>query len=336
MAATPEPSVHNEETTRHPNIPHSHAEYRRASYPEAWQRAAQVYSYLDGRDHTTYYTKLDACRRFAWFARHKATGHVTVLSNGCKLRWCPVCAASLLRVATDAVHQWLKNQQHPKLLTLTLKSTNNSLENQIDRLYSCFRLLRRRSDLKSLFKGGIWYFQVTWSADRSQWHPHLHVLTIGDYTPQKRISAAWQEITKNSTIVDIRQIYKPEKVAAYVARYASQPCKLTDLPFQQAVDAVAELKGRRLCGTYGTAHGLRLRSYPPHQKDDWVSLGAWSTILGLLDTDINSRRIVTAWIGRTTIPEDCTCIDTDNWIAGVEAAAVDYIEQHHPPPLLFD
>lgn len=284
--------------------------------PDKWQRAAQVYSYLDTRDGTRRYERFRECRTDAWFARHRETGTVRVLSNGCKLRWCPLCADGTRAFITRQVLDWLSLQPQPKFLTLTLKHSAATLSHQVDSLYGFFRQLKKTSLYRRNVAGGIWFFQVKLSKKDSCWHPHLHLLLNSSYIPHNTLSALWKKITKTSCVVDIRAVRSREKAAEYVARYCSASADLTMMPFNAAVDCVTELHGRRLCGTFGSARGFSLRTTTPAVKGEWQNIGSWWTVSRTKHTDISAKEIWRAWRSGTVLEPDISCSGTDEFLDG--------------------
>lgn len=303
-------------------------DWKVALNPEVWQRAAQVYSYLDARNNERRYERFRKCRSDAWFARNRETGIVRVLSNGCKLRWCPLCADGTRAFITRQVLEWLKHQPQPKFLTLTLKHSSAPLGFQIDSLYKFFRQLKKTSLWRKHVAGGIWFFQVKLSKKDDCWHPHLHFLLNSSYIQQNSLSALWKRITKTSCIVDIRAVRDPEKAAEYVARYCSASANLSKMPFNAAVDCVSELHGRRLCGTFGSARSYRLRTGKPTDTGEWQNIGSWWTVTRSRKSDASARDIWRAWREGLVLSPETSCSSGDQFLDGkddpVKKLIVDY------------
>lgn len=141
---------------------------------DSYSRALEIYADVDGSFGGKLSSRLQTCRKFAWFVQNSATKKLRVMSSRCKLRWCPICRDVSRRIVTAAVDRWLKVQKYPKMITLTLKHSDDPLNVQIDRLYDCFRKLRRRAYFQRLITGGVWFFQLKFNHVDSQWHPHIH------------------------------------------------------------------------------------------------------------------------------------------------------------------
>lgn len=295
---------------------------------ESWQRAAQVYSFLDARDSTRRYERFRTCRSNAWFARHRESGEVRVLSNGCKLRWCPLCADGTRAFITRQVLDWLSHQPQPKFLTLTLKHSAAPLGFQVDSLYNFFRQLKKTGLWRKHVAGGIWFFQVKMSQKDDCWHPHLHLLLNSSYIQQKRLSMLWKKVTGGSSVVDIRAVRDAQKAAEYVARYCSASAHLSKMPFNAAVDCVSELHGRRLCGTFGSARSYRLRTTVPATVGEWVNVGSWWIVTRSRKSDVSARKIWRAWREGLLLDPTITCTKEDQFLDGKSDPVKDLIVEN--------
>jgi hypothetical protein len=155
-------------------------------------------------------------------------------------------------------------------LTLTFKNTPELQDFSYYR--NCFTKLRRRRFWKKLcggILGGAVAFETT--IDENGWyHPHFHVfLIVKDAVPvyptgdregqweleyQNVISEAWQEITGDSYIVDVRTFDGNFKE---LVKYAT---KVNDMPDEPIFDkALRELyrfsRSRRFVQTFGNMYG---------------------------------------------------------------------------------
>jgi hypothetical protein len=127
----------------------------------------------------------------------------------------------------------------------------------------------------------VWFFQVKWISESESWHPHLHCVLDAEYLPHKTLKAIWLEITGDSSIVDIKAVRDPQKVAEYVARYAARPCKLKDLEPEQRIEVVQALHGRRLCGKWGDTEDLQLSVKSVDADSDYVTICDYSKLSDL-------------------------------------------------------
>ena len=148
----------------------------------------------------------------------------------------------------------------PAFLTLTLRSTDQPLRDQLDRLTDCARRLRRRRAWRAHVSGGIQVVEVTWSKHGQRWHPHVHALIDTVYWPQQEIAAEWEAVTGDSRIVDIRRLSSRAEAANYIAKYASKGIDLAKLPSKQIAEAAHAMHGKRMAQTFGHLHGEPTRS----------------------------------------------------------------------------
>ena len=258
--------------------------------------AESIYREWDRLDNKHRTSQFLQCKSAAWFVVHKVTREVRVQSHSCGLRWCPFCIKSRRYVITSSVTEWLKDRQRPRFITLTLRHRSAPLSEQIADLYYFFRQLRKTAFWRSNVKGGIWFFQVKKTKSGEYWHPHLHVLVEGNYMMQEALRELWRKITHGSYIVDIRAIKSVRKAAAYVARYASAPCRLLDCAFDDALEVVQALHGKRICGTFGSAKGVPLRKLPYDDREDWVTLDSFFNVSLGSSTDEFAATIWQCWV----------------------------------------
>lgn len=163
------------------------------------------------------------CGQAAFVQQHNDdSGRYRVVLETCRDRWCAPCAAERRQLIVGHLAEHMRTGTH-RLITLSLKSCGKGLASQLDRLTLCFRRLRQRVLWRERVDGGLAGFEVTWNAETRQWHPHLHAIVHGRWIGQADLSAAWRDVTGDSYIVDIRLIRHVDRVASYVAKYATKP-----------------------------------------------------------------------------------------------------------------
>lgn len=164
---------------------------------------------------------------------------------GCGHRLCPLC--SRRRAARIAGRLAEQLPSHPtRLITLTLRSSDAYLGLQIDELWRAFDALRRTKQWKSRVFGYVGVVEVTWSPERRQWHPHIHVVCEGKYFDQRELSELWMAASRGSSIVHVSLIRRKEAAAQYVAKYVSKPwsnqASLDDRVLDELVESMAKRK----------------------------------------------------------------------------------------------
>jgi len=219
-------------------------------------------------------SRFDLCGSEPWVARDSADPeHLTILTNHCKSRWCVPCSRE--RAARIVGNLKLKVAEgRIRFLTLTLKHQDIPLAKQIDRIYACFRKLRKASFWTCHTEGGAAVLEISHGWRDSLWHVHLHCLLQGSFVPHADLKAAWWRITGDSNIVDIRPVHNAEQAASYITKYITKPISRTVI---EKAEPLAELitacSRRRLVLTWGTWRGVKL-SAP-------LSTIAWETICPL-------------------------------------------------------
>ena len=254
-----------------------------------------IYASFDEKNFTKKLDRLRSCRTGAFFYRNSETGAVRVGSQSCHLRHCPLCSKTKVLTIKENVTGWLKKARYPKLVTFTLRHSENPISEQIDKLYESFKAIRRNGIIKNSCYGGIWFFQIKKSENDGLFHPHIHCLVAGKYIPQSKLAQKWFHITGDSHVVDVRMVKDPATCARHVSRYAANPCSLKPLNLDECVTIAEALDNRRLCGTWGECRKLKLTSIPEIDKTHWHKIASWSAVIENKDCDDNAKAILDAW-----------------------------------------
>jgi len=154
-----------------------------------------------------------------------------------------------------------------RFLTLTLKHSDAPLRDQLDRLYRCYRELRRHPSYRAHVWGGIATLEVERNAETGQFHPHLHILIDGTYWPHPSLKAAWHQVTGDSFIAHIKAVPSRLKIARYIAKYASKPAKLDTWPPHAVREFAAAIHRRRLVIATGNMHASKLDGDDEPEQD---------------------------------------------------------------------
>lgn len=212
----------------------------------------------------------------------------------CKDRMCVVCCGERSAAFAERMAQHIAGRV-TRFITLTLRHSNTPLAAQLDRLYRSFAALRRRKDFRPVFAGGAAFCEVKLSKDNSQWHPHLHIVTEGQYVEQKALSRAWHEVTGDSSIVDIRRVNEAGDVSRYVCKYVTKPADATIFAVTDRLDEfICAIGGRRLCLTFGSWRGFKLDA-DPENAAKWITLGTVETLRGrAMEGDVDAIRYMEA------------------------------------------
>ena len=289
------------ETSGHLSMPRSYRGHSTSECDDELQATRQAYESMRDDSAERRMLAFDTCRNRAWFVRHEETGDVRVAAKSCKLRWCPLCSKKRQWFLVQQFMPWIESVRELKFLTLTLKHTEAPLSEQVSTLYKFFQKFRKLKFLRDNMRGGIWFFQITKSKTDGLWHPHLHCVIDSKYMSQARLSQLWQRTTLTSKVVDIQAVKDPGRVAEYVGRYSARPSSLADMSLDERLEVMTSLHGRRLVGTWGTAHDITLAMKKPDDAGKWKHIGAWSTVWGCLGSDVNAKAIFDAWRKNETL-----------------------------------
>ena len=219
-----------------------------------------------------------------------------ISSATCKNRFCQPCARARRGMIAENLRAFCEGK-HLRLITLTIAHNNQPLEDLISRVWTSFKLLRRRSDWQAHVAGYAAFLELKWSTRSNWWHVHLHILSEGSWWDRRELSAAWHTVTGDSFIVDIREVTSDEGIS-YTAKYASKPLSLADLPREQRATAVRSIHHRRLWQVGGFWKGeCKLLATKPLPVD----LQFVASFSSLLDDakrgNTSAKEILTAIVG---------------------------------------
>ncbi|MFW1786398.1 protein rep [Acinetobacter ursingii] len=230
-------------------------------------------------------TKLKGCGQFLIFRNYYTIDQVKLEKfHVCNQHLlCPMCAgiraARSMKRYLDRIHELMRQKRglKPVLITLTVKN-GEDLEERYNHLTSSFRtLLSRYRDYKKKgwgfnqfckIDGAFYTTEYTYNDKTKQWHPHIHIFALlNEWIDQEELAETWHDITLDSYIVDIRRVKKTKehgysKAVAEVCKYA---LKFGDLSVENTWDAFLTLKGKRLTGSFGSMHGVKI---PEKLTDD--------------------------------------------------------------------
>lgn len=137
-----------------------------------------------------------------------------------------------------------------------------------------------------------------------RFHPHLHMVCDGLYIDKFKLSAEWLHCSKSSKIVDIEAVKDVSKVADYVARYATAPCRMVSFSDDQQLEIFEALHGRRICGTWGTGTGIKMKPTEPVDSGDWIKLASFWDVVGFKETRPDMALLFRCWKQSEPLP-DC-------------------------------
>ena len=238
------------------------------------------------------YRKLEAnvlnCANYLVFNNYYTIEEVKLakLQSCKKHNLCGFCArrraSRMVEKNTERFTQVMEENPHliAAMLTLTVKNGSDLGERHEHARSGFKKLQKRRRDWLDKgrgfnefckIQGAAYSHEITYSPD-TEWHPHIHaVVLLDEYIDIKKFSEEWKEITGDSFIVDIRKLTKKSQdtksngivdAMMEVFKYA---LKFSDLTLERQFEAYETLIGKRLLGSFGLLHGVKV---PDSLADD--------------------------------------------------------------------
>lgn len=230
---------------------------QRGPHEKLWRVRARTIGALRNSGNPELYKRSERmcqCCSTPWIRKTPDNKPALVLGR-CRDRLCPLCAVFRGREGSCKVTELIRKMNAPRFLTLTLRESEGSLKSLLDRLFSCFRELRRTKEWKRHVTGGVYSFETTYRADRGTWHPHLHLIIDGEYFPHATIKALWRRVTGDSDVVHIEKVNDAEAQGRYLAQYINTPPELRTWRPATIAEYAEAVHGRRLLHTFGALHG---------------------------------------------------------------------------------
>lgn len=213
----------------------------------------------------------DSCRTFSWIVYDGDDMTGSYRSNACHRRWCPVCAAMKAAYIARSCRGFFEGQTDARSFVLTLKHSDDPLEDQLKRASKLRAALCRTKFWRKYVTGSVWFLQIKPVDGGRGWHIHYHILATGSYIPQGGLSEIWEKITGDSKIVHVRKVRDLDKALSDVVRYAGRPANLLDVDWEYRIELIHATRRIRLCGTTGSCSekngGISLRPPKPEQDE---------------------------------------------------------------------
>ena len=244
---------------------HDETAYQRRVFASVWdERDRMLGALMDDQSGESWRiaNRLASCCREPMILRDPAGSVLRLSERRCRSRCCPRCRRFRAREVQARLLEACRRMDSRRFLTLTLRSSDAPLADQLRHLRRSFARLRRHHLWKSRVTGGVYCVEVTYNPKRGQWHPHLHAIIDGEYVVKQALSDAWCEATGGSTIVDIRAVSSASRVASYVAKYVAKSDDGSKVPANRLAQWAAAIHGLRLVHSFGNLHGVALIEKP--------------------------------------------------------------------------
>lgn len=240
-------------------------------YGKAKSKALAISEYIktEHSEHNKLALELSSCGEYLVFRDYYTIGEIR-LSKACfckKHLLCPLCAirrgSKMLSRHIDRYHEVIAANGRLKayMVTLTVKD-GEDLKERFTHLQKSVRYLHKKRHLKNRKSevqkatGAVWSYEIKRGKNSGLWHPHCHSIWLCDSEPvQAELSSEWQRITKDSFIVDVREITPNDPVKGFleVFKYA---VKFSDQPEKDTMHCYFTLKGKRLIASFGDFYGV--------------------------------------------------------------------------------
>lgn len=214
----------------------------------------------------SYYTRqkkharrLAQCADGAALYVHPTQGHVSPWLSRCGSRLCPFCARKRSAAAASQIFSAITIMRQPRMIVLTVKSTEAPLAEQLVALRHAFARLRRYKLWHDRVTGGIYTIEITRNAQTGLFHPHVHIIYDGQYIPQSGLRKAWHKATGGAEIVWISKLRERQNAANELAKYIGKPQGVKDWPNQAIREHEAATRNQRLLHTFGSLHGRHVK-----------------------------------------------------------------------------
>lgn len=199
--------------------------------------------------------KILACCEQAMIAEGD-DGTLRICERRCRSRCCIRCGRLRSKAIIGKTEQLITAMDEPALLTLTVRSCDLALRDQLNRLRRWFANFRRSREWKAHVRGGLYVIEITWNQREQQWHPHLHVVADMRFWKHRLALSVWERCVGDHAGLHVQRISSRKKLAAYVAGYVGKSSDLEAMPSTQWAEWAEQLHGLRTVQTFGAMHGI--------------------------------------------------------------------------------
>jgi hypothetical protein len=200
-------------------------------------------------------------------------------STKCHDRFCVPCSNERSARVRASLMAHMQGRANLSLITLTLKASDATLTDVMDRLQKCFRAVRQKTLWKKAVKGGVSIIETKIGGGSGQWHCHYHVIAEAGFIDQRKLSNLWFEVTGDSQIVDIRRVGAITGAVSYITKYVTKAAdkSIVESP-KHLQESIIAFTGRRMISTFGSWRGLELMERPENENSTDIPQSAWRTI----------------------------------------------------------
>ena len=215
--------------------------------------------------------RISACGDFLQFLADEKIEYLRLENaNFCGNRFCPQCSANKARedaVQLATMMNFLKQNSGYEFIFLTLTAPNipaYKVNSELQEYAKSFERLFKTKKVKTAIKGYVRKLEMTYNAERNDYHPHYHVLLAvrksyftqsSQYISQKEWLRLWANAKKDPTIksVDIRKFKNSDDTFKAIFELTKYIAKDSDYMYSPEVFKVfyKSLKGKRMLSYSG-------------------------------------------------------------------------------------
>jgi len=217
-----------------------------------------------------------------FFANREVSKLKVCQANFCEKRFCPMCAwrkakKDALRIAV--LMKYIEQEHKKAFVSVTLTAPNvkaEGLKDEITRYNKAFKKMMERKVFKTINKGYIRKLEITYNAERNDYHPHFHVvITVNPsyfanrtYIKQETWLKEWQAVMSDTSISQV-YVKRFDSNTSEIAKYAAKDSDYARS--QEVFDAFYKaLKGRQVLtynGLFAEANKKYKAKELEHYKD---------------------------------------------------------------------
>lgn len=214
--------------------------------------------------------QFERCGSCCTIKRKIGTEEARIVGNYCHDRWCLPCQQARARLLAASVLELMDTDRPHRFITLTLPHDHTPLKHRLKKLYDSFKRMRDMPAWKKANEGGVAFLEVK-IGDDGDWHPHLHIISVGLYFPGETLSRCWEAAVGTRARTHIKFIEpmskRPEAriaVTKYLTTYAASPIDDNVIEQEEKLDeAMTALRGTRCCNAFGSWRGKTLIDKDP-------------------------------------------------------------------------
>ncbi len=208
-----------------------------------------------------------------------------MIGNFCGYRTCPRCWNRYKLETSTRLAHWIghvkKNQW--RFVTLTIRSMQMPLTDQLTFLQECFRRLRQTEIWKQSQQYGKGIIEVTYNQNTRMWHPHLHIVCKGTWIDQEALKKVWMKCTGGSHGCHVTVIKNAKHLPAELTKYLGKLPKLGDCEGRRSLqeEYYTAIRNRKMVISFGRG-APKMKTYQEcieAEETEWIPIGTLQEIL---------------------------------------------------------